>query len=166
MKKIYFLTSLAVLVAAGCQPKVQTEPVDLDAVNDTIVLVLEEFQNALMKMDLDVLTPILADQGLFCGTDPSEIWDKDALIDLWTQMIPDTSFDVGITVNLRKINVASNGMSAIVMEQVTWDNWSPNIPVRQTFHFVKASDDWLIDCIEWGFIAKNEEVEILNKALE
>ncbi len=165
MKKIYFFAILAVILTAGCTPKVRTEAVDLNAVKDTIDQLAEKYLNALISRDIDVLATLVADDGLFCGTDPSELFDKPTLVNYWTQMISDTTNDYSYKVDQRKIRVAADGKSAIVMEYITAGSWSPVMKIRQTYQVVKNDNKWQIDYISWGFLVRNEDVGKVNKAL-
>jgi ketosteroid isomerase-like protein len=166
MKKIYCLILLAVLITAGCQPKVQNKPVDMTAVKGEITILMDKYLNAFNTKDVNTITGLVADDGLFCGTDPSELMDKKALSDMMTQSLADTSAIYSYSVDKREIRVAADGSSAIVLEQFTMPGISPKIPTRLIYHVVKAGDKWMFDFISWSFIPKNEDIVKLNKALE
>ena len=166
MKKIYCLTLLAVMVIAGCQPKVQNKPVDLAAVKEEITSLMDKYLKAFNSKDVSNITALMADDGLFCGTDPSELLDKKALSDMMTQSLADTTMIWSYSIDKREIRVAADGSSAIVLEQFTMPGISPKIPTRLVYHVVKAGDKWMFDFISWSFIPKNEDILKLNKALE
>jgi uncharacterized protein (TIGR02246 family) len=166
MKKIYCLTLLAVMITAGCQPKVQNKPVDVTAVKEEITILMDKYMNAFNTKDVNTITALFADNGFFCGTDPSELMDKKALSDMMTQSLADTSAIYSYSVDKREIRVAADGSSAIVLEQFTMPGISPKIPTRLIYHVVKAGDKWMFDFISWSFIPKNEDIVKLNKALE
>ncbi|MFC2118280.1 YybH family protein [Bacteroidota bacterium] len=165
MKKICFLSILAILTIAGCAPKTETEPVDLKAVNNEITQLVDQFTDAWNTEDLDALTLLIADNGLFYGSDPSEQLNKTTLLKMWKDAFADTN-DYSYKVNMRKIQVADDGKSAFVIEHNTIDGWSPLMQVRQTFQFVQTGNNWKIYYCSWAFIAANDDVEKLNKALE
>lgn len=166
MKKISVLIIMAAIIAAGCNQKVETESVDLNAVNDTITQLADKYFNAWNAGDIDLLIELVADDGLFFGSDPSEILDKKSLKDMYTELFSDTTTDLSYDIDLRKTKLAADGKSAFVVEYFTMDHWSPMIPLRQTSHMVKSNNTWKIDFIAWGLIAKNQDIEKLNKALE
>ena len=168
MKNIYFITIWAGMMSAGCQPKAPTAPakVDLNAVNDTITKLADKYLKAWNAEDMEELSALIADDGEFYGSDPAELMDKTSLLEMYTQFFSDTTTDYSYDIDIRKIRPAADGKSAIVVEYITLDDWSPVIPLRQTSHLVKTGNDWKIDFIAWGLIAKNEDVEKLNKALE
>ena len=109
---------------------------------------------------------MIADWGLYCGTDPKEIWKKDDVIDLWKQFFTDTIATFEYTSLNREINVSPSGLSAVIINPDIYAGWSPNIPIRLTFHAIKIENVWQIVFINWSFVAKNEDVGKLNKALE
>lgn len=166
MKKIYFLTIFAVLLTVGCQQKDQIETVDLNATNDAITQILDEYLDAWNTKDIERLTEMVADDGMFCGSDPSELLDKSSLKKMFIQLFSDTTTNYNYIIDLRKVKIATDGKSAIAIEHIDMSGWSPMIQMRQTFQIVKSNNKWEIDYIGWGFLSKNENVEKLNKALE
>jgi uncharacterized protein (TIGR02246 family) len=166
MKKIYCLTLLAVMIIAGCQQKVQNKPVDMTAVKEEITILMDKYLNAFNTKDASTITALFADDGLFCGTDPSELMDKKTLSDMMTQSFADTTMIWSYSIDKREIRVAADGSSAIVLEQFTMPGISSKIPTRLIYHVVKAGDKWMFDFISWSFIPKNEDIVKLNKALE
>lgn len=166
MKKIYFLSIIIVMIVVGCQQKEQIESVDLKATNDTVTQLLDEYLDAWNAKDIDALNVMVADDGLYCGSDPSEILDKSSLMDMFIQVFSDTTYSYSYKVDVRKVKVAANGNFAIAMEHISMSGWSPLLKMRQTFQIVKTNNKWEIDYIGWGFLTKNENVEKLNNALE
>jgi uncharacterized protein (TIGR02246 family) len=166
MKKIYCLILLAVMITAGCQPKVQNKPVDMTTVKEEITALMDQYLKAFTTKDVNTITTLVTEDGLFCGTDPSELLDKKALSDMMTQSLADTTMNWSYSIDKREIRVAADGSSAIVLEQFTMPGISPEIPTRLIYHVVKAGDKWMFDFISWSFIPKNEDIVKLNKALE
>lgn len=166
MKNICFLLVVAVLITAGCNQKMKTEPFDLGVVNDIVIELDDTYMKAWNAKDIDVLDEMIADDGMFFGTDPSEIMDKTALIDMYTQLFAETGANFSYNIDIRKIKLAEDGKSAIVVDYIDLYDWSPLIPLRHTSQFVKTDNNWEIDFIAWGLIAKNEDIDKLNKALE
>jgi tetratricopeptide (TPR) repeat protein len=127
---------------------------------------LDKYDSAFKSKDAPTLIALLAEDGLFCGTDPSEIWDKKQISDGWKQYFADTSLLIDYTVDKREILIAEDGNSAIAIEQFYFKLFSPNIQWRTIFHAVKAGEGWKFDFISWNLIPKNEDIEKLNKAVE
>jgi ketosteroid isomerase-like protein len=167
MKKNIFLLLLAVLVLAACQPKPEAEPeaVDLDQVKSEVNASIDQFYDAWKAMDIEPLENMLADWGLYVGTDPKESWNKEEVVALWKDYFTDTTATTELTSISREINVSPCGLLAVAVCQDTYPGWSPNIPLRQTFYLVKMEDKWLIHFINWSFVARNEDVGVLNQTL-
>jgi len=127
---------------------------------------LDKYDLAFKAKDAPTVIALLAEEGLFCGTDPSEIWDKKQISDGWTQAFADTSFMLDFTVDKREMLIAEDGNSAIAIEQLYFKIISPNIPWRIIFHAIRSGEDWKLDFISWNFIPKNEDIEKINKAVE
>jgi len=165
MKSVYLLSMLAVIIFAGCQSKVENEIVDLSAINNNINSFMDEYQEAYNTRNVSVLSTLLADNGVYCGTAPGEIFEKQNVIDLWEVIFADTTINLEYSKETREISIANDGKSAIVTERTSFA-WSPNIQTRQTFHLVVNDDGWIIDYASWAFLIKNEDVDKLNAALE
>ncbi len=166
MKKVSYFALLAVMITAGCQPKVQNKPVDINAVKGEITTLMDKFLNAYQKKDANASLALLTEDGLFLGTDPSEFFDKKTLSDMFKQQMASDTSDYHYSVDKREIRVAADGNSALVIEQFTMRHISPKIPIRSTSHVVKVGDSWMIGFSDYAFIPKNEDIEKLNKALE
>jgi hypothetical protein len=166
MKKLFFLLFVAAIFLTGCQPKAESEPVDLNAVKSELNALADSYFNAWQEKDFDLLENMIADWGLFCGTDPDEIWNKDGVLELWKEYFTDSLATIDYTSMDREISASPDGLSAIIVDQGIFPGWSPKIPVRQTFHAVKTGDNWLVGYIGWSFLPRNEDVGLLNKALE
>ena len=144
----------------------EPKAVDHDVAKENVSILADEFTKAMKVMDLDLLKSTLAEDGLFCGTDPTEVFDKESFIERFEPQFSGYEEGFYFTTENREISVSSNGRSAIVTEQVLYPSWSPNLPIRQTFHAVQVGNDWKFDYIGWSFLANNEDVKKLNKALE
>jgi len=141
-------------------------PMDHDVAKNSVSLLADKFAKAMKEIDVDMLKSTLAEDGLFCGTDPTEVFDKESFLERFEPSFSPSTEGFVFTTKNREISVSSNGKSAIVTEQVTYPSWSPNMPIRQTFHAVKVGIDWKFDYVGWSFLANNEDVEKLNKILE
>ena len=166
MKKTIYIFSIAVIIITACQTKPKTVPVDTEAAKVAVTTLFDKYQSAWNVKDANTLISLLTEDGLFCGTDPSEFMDKKQTSDGWTQAFADTSLKFDYSVDRREIRIAADGNSAIAVEQFYMKGYSQKIPLRLIFHVVKAGENWMIDFISWSFIPKNEDIEKLNKAVE
>ena len=166
MKKIFYLMFMAVMLITACQPKTKTVSVDAAAAKIAVTTLLDKYNSAWNAKDVSTMTALLTDDGLFCGTDPSEFWDKKTLSAGWTQAMSDTSVNYNYSLDKREIRIAADGNSAIAVEQFYMKAISPKMPARLIYHVVKSGDNWMIDFLSWSLIPKNEDTEKLYKALE
>lgn len=163
MKNLYLFLFVTVMTVA-CQPKPQ--PVDLTSAKSEVNSMMDAYLTAWNGKDASTLSTLLTEEGLFCGTDPTELMDKKMITDIWKQVFADPSANIFFTVDKRVIRLDADGKSAIVMEQHVSNPYTPNIPWRLVLHTVKTDVGWKIDFLSWNLIPKNADVEKLNKALE
>jgi len=166
MRYFQFFSLIILLLILGCQPTTETEPVDLTAAKNAINTQLDNQQQAFIAKDFDAIKIMYADDGLYCGTDPGEFWDKERMLKSLGQMFEDESSVTNYSVDKREIRVDADGNSATFVEQYNLNPLCENIPIRSTGHFVKIGDDWKIDFISWSLIPKNADLNKLDKALE
>ncbi len=155
-------TALSLLVALLTGPLFGQMTGNVSA--DDIESFIESYYQATADQNMDLVASFYADDALFCGTDPTEYWDKNAVLEMFEDTSSGDAMDPSEMVKKRVIHLSDNNMSAIVVEQLTMP-WSPNIPVRQTIHVTRSSDQWQIDFIGWSFIAPNDDIGRLNAAV-
>ena len=166
MKRIFIFLPVLVLIMTGCQTKVREVPVDTTAAKESVIKTMDQFHAAFMAKDGAVVSSILDDEGLYCGTDPKEVFDKKVLMEQLSSLFADTAHVVEYTIDRREIRIDASGNSALVMEQSYYKMFSPKIQVRLISHLKKSETGWLIDFYSWNMIPLNEDIEKLNKALE
>jgi hypothetical protein len=165
MKKI-LCSFVAVVIIAACQQKPTTVPVDLNSAKVAVAATLDKYHSSLMAKDANTILPLLAEGGLYCGTDSKEFLDKASISTEMSKMFADTTLKVSYSIIKREIRVAADGNSAIAIDQFVMEFISPKIPVRWVFHLIKTADNWLIDFSSLSLIPNNEDLGKLNKALE
>jgi ketosteroid isomerase-like protein len=166
MRKIYYLMLAAVMIIAACQTKTKVVPVDTVAAKEAVTGLLDQWNTAMKAKDINAMTALITDDGLLCGTDPSEFWDKKKYVDEWTKLAADTSFVVDYSIDKREIRIAADGNSALAIDQLFFKAFSEKMPFRLIYHLVKNEKGWQFDFIGWNFIPKNEDIPKLNQALE
>jgi hypothetical protein len=128
--------------------------------------VLDKYNSGLIAKNADNILTLLAENGLYCGTDSKEFFDKATLSNEMTKMVADTTLKIGYSIDKQEIRVSADGNYAVVIDQVIMDFICPKIPVRWVFHLVKTGDNWLIDFSSLSLIPDNKDLGKLNKALE
>jgi hypothetical protein len=166
MKKILYSTLMAVIMITACKPK--TEPVVFDpaAAKADLTKTLDKIYNAYNTRDAATFLSWLTDDGLYCGTDAKELWDKAAYSKNITEMLADTSFHPALTVDTREIRFSNNGTSAIVVDQFKVE-WATIIPVRNILHCIKTDSVWQCNFSSITLIPRNEDLtKIINVVKE
>jgi uncharacterized protein (TIGR02246 family) len=165
MKKIYSILTIAVVVITACQQTPKTIPVDIAGEKVAISALFDKLIAAYDAGDAATLVTFFTEDGLFCGTDPSEFMNKQEIKDSFTQLLADTVPEIKY-IGERVIRVAADGNSATVVLQYIMPILSPNIPLRDVYKVVKKGDNWMIDFFSTSFIPKNEDIPKLYKAVE
>ena len=167
MKKnnLFFLV-LALAFVACQQPQIAAppKPVDYDAAKKEITAMLDNYHGAMKNKDASEIANQFEENGLYCGTDPNELWDKEAFSDYIRKAFADPAVVINYTVERRKVRVSKDGNSAIAVEQFI-DAASPKILVRVVSHLVKDSVSWKLDFTSWALVPKNEDLLKINEAV-
>ena len=164
MKKIYLFFPIAVMVIVACQQTPKVTPVDINAEEAALNELMDKMDAEFKAGSDSTFKELITEDALICGTDPSEFWNKQQFFEMGEQDSTSTppEFDY---MGDRKVKVAADGNSAIVVTQYII-SWSPKIPWRQVYHFVKTDGKWMILFINIAFIPKNEDIEKINAAIE
>jgi len=162
MKKILTLTLFALLF--GCNTAPAPEPVDLDAEKAAIKKVMETIFKAVDDRDADLLGSIFADEGIFMGTDPNELFTKDTIVSAWAQLMQMPEIPPFELITEPLIRIQPDGKTAIYSNQYYWKLFT-SLPLRQTFWLVKKDSVWLIDFFDFSFVPYNEQIPALNEAI-
>ena len=164
MRKLLVITSFLLFAGIAFGQTSETGTVDIEAEKAALNEIMDNLVSAAKEGDQSVFVSLLTEDALFCGTDPSEFWNKQYFVDrskkVGTNPAPDFEY-----IGDRKIKIASDGNSAIIVTQFMIA-WSPKIPLRMVYHFVKTNDNWMILFGNVAFIPKNEDIKKLNEALE
>ncbi len=163
MKKILSLTLLALLFSCSSAP--ESEPVDIAAEEVAIKEVFDTLFMSINDRNIDLLASILADNGVFMGTDPDELFPKDTIVASWSQMMQMPEIPPFEFITEPFIRIHPDGKTAVVALQYSWELFT-TIPLRQTFWMVKSDSGWLIDFFDFSFIPYNEQIPLLNAAVK
>jgi uncharacterized protein (TIGR02246 family) len=164
MKKTILLVMLT-LVFIACQQEKKPAPVDLNAAETEVAALLDKFNAALMAKDAEAVASLLADEGLFLGTDPKEFWNRTEYIDMIKQVFADPNFTLSYTIDRTEIRVAPDGKTSVTIEQMFINFISQKIPIRAIMHQIKTDTGWKIDFYGSGLIPLNEDMPKINQAL-
>ena len=164
MKKLLIITALLLFagIAFGQTSKITT--VDIKAEKDALNEIMDKIVSAVKSGDRSIFVSFLSEDALLCGTDPSEFWNKQNIVDRSKETPTDPAPKLK-HIGDRKIKVAPEGNSAIVVTQLI-AGWSPKIQLRQVYHFIKTNDNWMIYFFNIAFIPKNEDIQKLNDTID
>jgi ketosteroid isomerase-like protein len=165
MKKIYFPMILAMTIVTSCQMKTKTVSLDPVIAKAEVTKTLDSISYVLKAKDSKGFIAFLSEDGLFCGTDPTEMWDKATYAKNITQMLADTTMHSDMNIDKKEIRIENDGNSAIVILQFT-PKWSKPIPVRNTMHLVKANNKWMVDFSSVALIPDNKDLAKLAAAVK
>ena len=168
MKRFKLLFMLLALSFVACQqPQIQApppKPVDFDAAKKEVTAILDTYHGSMKAKNASQMADLFAEDGLYCGTDPNELWDKEAFDDYLRKAFADTGIATAYTVERRKVRVSKDGSSAVTLEQFI-DPSSPKILVRVVSHLVKDSVSWRIDFTSWALVPNNDVLTKINDAV-
>lgn len=131
-----------------------------------VASLMDKFNSAFKAKDVPKLMALLTEDGMFSGTDPSEIWDMKQTLVGFEQGFADPSIVIDYKVDRREMLIAEDGNSAVAMEQFYFKLISPKMACRVIYHAVKSGENRKFDFISWNFIPRNEDIGKINKALE
>ena len=123
MKKLLVITALVLFAGIAFGQTSKTSSVDMKAEEVALNEIMDNLVSAAKDGDQTVFVSLLTEDALFCGTDPSEFWNKQYFVDLSKQDSNDPTPEFKY-IGDRKIKVASDGNSAIIVTQLMIA-WSP-----------------------------------------
>jgi len=167
MKKLWLISIIAGIMMTACQQTPKPAAIDVEAEKAAVNATVENMMSAIKAKDVAAVAPFYAEDALVLGTDPSEFWNKAQIMELWKEMLSGTDFTPEFTlIRDREIIVASDGTSAIAVDQYLIPIYTPNIPWRNVYYLLKTAEGWKIRFASSSLIPKNEDLQKLTLALE
>ncbi len=160
----YFFTIIIFII--GFTTNIKSQQDDIATVKSKIATMLDNMYSALVSRDIETVKEFLAEDGLFCGTDPEEFWTTKDILKIYSEMFRAEGFEINFKIDKREIRVSPDGNSVIVVEQLIAYWISKKIPARTISHIIKTGETWKCDFQSYSMIPKNEDIDKLNKALE
>jgi len=164
MKKILLVSSIAMLFVAACQQTPEPATVDLQAEENAAMEMLDGFLNVMYVQDVDSMATYIAEDALICGSDPTEMIDKEEAIEAWREVSSGQEIDF-LLLDEQAFKMAQDGNSAIAVKQFYIPMMLPEIPVRHTFYLTKVEGDWKITFWGASLIPKNEDLPTIVGAM-
>ena len=161
MKKLFSLVILGILIST-CN----SDRVPVESPKKTVNAFLEKYHKAFNNKDINTIESMLADNGLYCGTNSKQLLVKDSLLNMLNRLFADTSINTSYQVYKREIKLTNDGKAAVAMEQFTIHAFSQNIPMRFISHIHKHKKDWKFDFGNYSYVPNDAGFIKQNKALE
>lgn len=162
MKKNVFLVSFFALVFTACQQP-ETKTIDTQADKAAISNILNLLQTAFKEQNVDTLISVFTDDAILYGSDPSEIWDKQQIKEMWAQMLSEP-VELSI-IGEPVIKLATDGNSAYAAQQYYMPMFSNKIVFRNGYHLIKLNGEWKIFTCNTACIIKNEDLPKIDEVL-
>lgn len=163
MRKLLFITCLLLFTGIAFGQTNNSDQVDIEAEITVINGLVDRLDEANKNGDMTTFVSLSADDVLVCGTDPSEFWNKEQLLGMQN---PDSNNTFEFKyIDDRVVKVAPDGNSAIAVNQLMI-GFSPKIPVRAVYHLIKTNEGWKVFFVNFALIPKNENIGIINNAIE
>ncbi|WP_210489567.1 nuclear transport factor 2 family protein [Rufibacter aurantiacus] len=144
----------------------QEAPDNLTASHANVSEVMDRFHSSLANKQATEMAGLLAEDGHFSATDPTELFDKQQYSDYMAQVLGDSTVKVSNhKVDLREIKIDESGTSATVIEQFKMDTFTPNIPWRLVSHLIKDGDSWKINVLSFNVTPTNAQLEAIVNAV-
>lgn len=164
MKTNPLLILFILLAMTACKNTPEMAP-DKEAEKASIDSLFTAFFSALDKRDIPALSTFVSEDMLGMGTDPSEKFTKQQMVEIWQSMLADSTLEIRHAGDM-DIKFTDEGNSAIVVEQYKMPQFTPHIPWRTVYVLEKREGKWIITFYSTAFIPRNEDIPKLNKALE
>ena len=120
MKKIYFPLLATMILVASCQMKTKTVPYDPIAAKAEVSKALDSINMAAKARDNKTFLSFFTEDGLYCGTDPKELWTKEDYAKLVEKMLADTTMHFDMKITNRKY-----ALKKMEIRLLPWNNLSP-----------------------------------------
>ena len=155
---------VTMIIVASCQMKKTTVPFDSVTTKAEITKTLDSIDLALKSKDVKTFLSFYKDEGLYCGSDPNELWDKSSWGKALTQMLSDTTSSFKMNITKQEILLDNTGNSANVLRQFE-TGWSKPVQVRNTMHLTKTDNKWMVDFSSLALIPENKDLPKITGAL-
>jgi len=163
MRNLLIVSALILFTGIACDHTSKPVPVDINAEEAVINDVIDNLYTAMKEQDVSNMAAPLSEDALICGSDPSEFWTKQEIIDEWSQTLTDsvTEFEF---IGDRRIIVAPDGKSATAVDQIIFPGIS--LPWRFAYQFIKTDDNWKIFFLNIAVLPKNEDLAKIDEVVK
>ena len=169
--KIVLWLFISVLIFSACNRgndtdgEIGSSDTSVSFPRSSIIKVLDSMHQGFRTKNFKLMESFLTEDGLYLGTDPSEVWSKKQLSQYFDKSNR-ASKDLNYNILSRTILLGKNSTTALCVEQYYLSTMSDKMMVRSISKVVKRDERWKIAFYSWNFIPKNEDIKKLNEALK
>jgi hypothetical protein len=152
----------------------QNSVVDRTPVNQTAIdtaqarqdlnTMADELHRLFKNKDLAFVDKYMAKDGIYMGTDPSEILNYDDFRAYQQQMLNDPAVNIP-DYKISRRDIVIHGTSALIIDQFLFPDISEKVMLRNISHARHENGKWVVDMYSWNFIPKNEDIPKIDRAL-
>lgn len=175
MKKTFtiLVLGLSLSLAVGCNDKKNTTvnadgttaTVDADSTRIEVATFMDKFHEAIKNKKIEEVKGFIDINGLYCGTDPTEIFSQPSFINYLNLKLNNPAIGtIDYKIDRREMMFDENNQSAVIVDQFNMDVFTQNIPWRMVSRVVKKDDKWTIDFISFSITPDNDVVQAINIA--
>lgn len=156
-----FLSALIViLLLISC--KISIDKTNTAAFIPEVSLFMDKVHAAFKNGDWSTYISYLQKDGLYCGTDPKELWSLPEMSEYL--LSGEETLEVDYTITDRKIMVSKSGNSALVTEQFNMQEMSARFPERLVTQVVRVENEWRINYFSFSLVPTNSDLSLIDSA--
>lgn len=142
-----------------------TVTVDQDSLKIEVVTFMDKFHDALKNKKIEEIKKLIDINGLYCGTDPTEIFSQPSFINYLNLKLNNPAIGtIEYAIDRREMIFDENNQSAIVVDQFKMDVFTQNIPWRMVTRVIKKDNVWKTDFISFSITPDNDVIHAVNIA--
>ncbi|HET9431425.1 MAG TPA: nuclear transport factor 2 family protein [Chitinophagaceae bacterium] len=141
-----------------------TEALDTVQARKDLNTMADDMHSTFKKKDISFIEKYMSRNGIYLGTDPVEILNYNDYVSYMQKLVSDTALHISdYTISRRDITI--NGTSALIIDQLYMPEISKKLMLRNICHANFENGKWVVDMYAWNFLAKNEEIPRIDKAV-
>lgn len=138
-------------------------PTDTAQARRDLTAILDSMHQSFTRRDASYIDRYMTEDGLYMGTDPTEILTRADFRNYQDTALKNPSFNPQLNVRERIIRI--HGASANLVEQYMAPGLSQKVMLRNVAHARYENGRWMVDMLTYNVIPKNEDFPKIERAL-